>query len=374
MSRRLGRKPLLAVVGIVAVLVVGVLAAVTLNKGGGTPSASSAAAAAAARPVITTDDSKAHCIALNFKYTYTATSNNSQTDAANIAAASQVSGQTYNCITLFDNPVDNWDDWETPWMFSTASDGWVTWLKNAQHQLVVGVDLIPQSAGGVDNPLAWESACSAGDYNQYATTLAKNLVSYGAGSIVIRLGIEANQTGETDFVGTTPQEMSDWAKCYDNEVTAMRAVPGTHFLFVWNPNACTQSLPLNDWYPGNAYVDIIGLDLYDEDCATGSKTVSKEGWTAFASDSSSGGQGDPNFPSLDSMLAFAKAHGKPMSFPEWGIDSGDPDDATYVTDMMQVFKKDNFAFESYFDNGNDGIATLGPDIPQATAAYVAAFK
>jgi hypothetical protein len=361
---------LIAIVGVVAVLVVGVLAAVTLNRGagGGAPSAS------AAKPVITTDDSKAHCIALNFKYTYTDNSNNGQTNAAEIAAAGKITGQTYNCITIFGNPVDTWDNWETPWMFSTTSDGWDAWLKNPQHQLVVGIDLIPQAAGGVDNPLAWESACAAGDYNNYATTLAKNLVSYGAGSIVIRLGIEANQSGETDYVGTTSQEMSDWAKCYDNEVTAMRSVSGTHFLFVWNPNACTEDLPLSDWYPGDAYVDIIGLDLYDEDCATGSKTVSQEGWTAFASDSSSGGQGDPNFPSLDSMVAFAKAHDKPMSFPEWGIDGGDPDDATYVTDMMALFKKDDFAFESYFDNGNDGVDTLGPSIPKATAAYVAAFK
>ena len=103
-----------------------------------------------------------------------------------------------------------------------------------------------------------------------------NLVSYGAGNIVIRLGIEANGTWEADYVGTTNAEMSDWAKCYANEVTAMRAVPGTHFLFVWNPNICTADIPLSRWYPGNSYVDIIGADAYDGDCGT-LKTVAQEG-------------------------------------------------------------------------------------------------
>ena len=44
------------------------------------------------------------------------------------------------------------------------------------------------------------SRCAAGSYNQYATTLAQNLVSYGAGNIVIRLGTEANGTWEADYV------------------------------------------------------------------------------------------------------------------------------------------------------------------------------
>ena len=48
----------------------------------------------------------------------------------------------------------------------------------------------------------------------------------------------------------------------------MRSVPGTRFLFVWNPNACTTDLPLDDWYPGNSYVDIIGMDVYDSDCSS----------------------------------------------------------------------------------------------------------
>jgi hypothetical protein len=41
---------------------------------------------------------------------------------------------------------------------------------------------------------------------------------------------------------------------------------------------------------------------------------------------------------------------------------------------MQMFKSDDFAFESYFDAGSDGVASLGSAIPNVTAAYAQAFK
>jgi Glycosyl hydrolase family 26 len=313
---------------------------------------------------ITAGDSKAHCITLHFTY--------GQLDQSEISAVTDLTGVTYNCVELFANPMPTWAEWETPWMFSDVSDGWDAWLDtNSAHQVVMTMDLIPQSVSNNDDPLSWEEPCAAGSYNQYAVTLAKNLASWGAGNVVIRLGPEANGGWEADFVGSTTTEMNDWAKCYDNEVTAMRSVPGTHFLFVWNPNACTSDFPIDEWYPGNSYVDIIGIDVYDSDCSS-QMTVSQEGWSAFIDNSAGNTPNDPNFPSIANMEAFAMANRKPLSFPEWGLDV--MDDPAYVTDMAQMFKQDDFSFESYFDNNDDGIAPLGPDIPDSTAAYSQAFK
>jgi hypothetical protein len=315
---------------------------------------------------ITAGDSKSNCIILPFP--------GGVLNQSVVSAASSLTGVTYNCLGTFANPMPTWTDWETPWMFSTVSDGWDAWLAaSPAHQVVVAMDLIPQSVSDNSDPLTWEQACAAGDYNQYATALAQNLVSYGAGSVVIRLGVEANGNWEADYVGTTTQEMNYWAQCYDNEVAAMRAVPKTDFLFVWNPNVCTADLPLGEWYPGNSYVDIIGVDAYDEDCST-LKTVSQEGWATYSTDSAANTPNDQSFPSLDNIEAFAAANGKPLSFPEWGLDSGMPDDATYVADMAQMFNQDDFAFESYFDTNDDGIAPLGSTIPNATAAYSQVFK
>ena len=326
----------------------------------------SSAPASAPGGTITAGDSKAHCIIPGFR--------GGVLDQSVINQISGVTGVTYNCLGTFANPAPNWDAWVAPWMFSTPSDGWDAWLAaDPAHQAVMGMDLIPQSVSNNDNPLSWEQPCAAGGYDQYATTLAQDLVSYGAGRIVIRLGVEANGSWEADYVGTTTKEMNDWGQCFANEVSAMRAVPGAHFLFVWNPNICTADLPLSEWYPGDSAVDIIGADAYDQDCST-LKTVSQEGWAAYSTDSVANSPNDPDFPSLDSIEGFAAAHGKPLSFPEWGLVTGLPDDAAYVTDMAQMFSQDDFAFESYFDDGHDGIATLGPDIPDATTRYSQAFR
>ena len=314
---------------------------------------------------ITAGNSKAHCVTAEFPGGVL-----SQSVLDGITSST---GVTYNCLDTFANPMPTWSDWEAPWMFSTVSDGWDAWLAaSPEHQAIMSMDLIPQAVSNVDDPLAWEQSCANGDYNQYATILAKNLVSYGAGNIVIRLGTEANGSWEADYVGTTSSEMSDWAKCYANEVTAMRAVAGTHLLFVWNPNICTANIPISKWYPGNSYVDIIGADAYDTDCGT-LKSVAQEGWKAYSTDSSSGGSSDPDFPSLANIEAFAAANGKPLSFPEWGLATGD-DDPAYVTAMAQMFEADDFSFESYFNSNDDGIAPLGSSIPKAVAAYTQAFR
>jgi hypothetical protein len=339
----------------------------------------SAQAQVATPTAIKPGNSKANCIAL------AGGEDNGQGGAfssANLKAAESATKVTFNCLTTFVNPVDTWADWETPWVFSNDYSGggnWAAWLAaSSSHQMILGVDLIPQSApgnpenpsGDNSDPLEWESACAAGHYNSDATQLAKNLVSYGAfknGSpLVVRLGIEANGNWEADYVGGTSAEATDWAKCYGKEVSAMKAVAGTHFLFVWNPNACYSSASnapsLSAWYPGSAYVNIIGADAYDTDC-TNNKTVAQEGWAAYAS---------AGKPSLDSIKSFAAAKGKSMALPEWGLPSGD-DDSAYVGGIGHLVANDDFAFQSYFDVGDDGIATLGSDIPKSTATYTKEF-
>jgi hypothetical protein len=345
-----------ALYGWLALLLVGILGIVIAVAEVGTTTA---------KPPITAGNSKANCVSLAFP--------NGVLSQSLINQTASVTGITYNCLTVFNEPMPTWAGWDNPWMFRITQDGWGKWVTaSAGHQVILGEALVPQSVTSSGNPLAWESACATGDYNQYATTLAKNLVSYGAGGVVIRLGAEANGPWETDYVGTTSTEMSDWAKCYDHEVTAMRAVPGAHFLFVWGPNICTGNVPLSKWYPGNGYVNIIGADAYDGDCNT-LKTVAQEGWNAYSTDSSSSGEkGDANFPSLANIEAFATAHGKAMSIPEWGLSTKD-DDAPYVAEIASLFHSHEYAFESYFDDNDNGIAMLGSSIPKSTAEYKKVF-
>jgi beta-mannanase len=227
---------------------------------------------------------------------------------------------------------------------------------------VLEVDMIPQSLADVGNPLSWETSCAAGDFNTYAAQLGTNLVSAGFQNSVIRLGSEMNGTWEADFVGTTTQEQGLWATCFANEVTALRSAAGSHFLIDWGPNACTQNIPYANYYPGNAYVDILGLDQYDVDCVVPNSLV------AYSTLSSEVG-------GLASFEAFAASKGKPMSFPEWGLTSNPGgDDPAYVNGIASTVKNGNFAFQEYFDvvNGISAQIDTGAT-PLSAAAYGKAF-
>lgn len=335
-----------------------------LHSDQGTDKTDSGSFTSASSGTVTNWDSKANCITPSL-------TNGTLTQSA-LNSVTAVTGVTYNCVTTFANPSSSWGAWEQPWMFASASYGYRSWLAaSSAHQVILSLDLIPTSASGT-SPLTWEQQCANGAYNQYAAQLSKNLVSYGAGNIVIRLGVEANGNWEADYVGTTSTEMTDWAKCYANEVNAMRSGANSHFLFVWNPNICTASIPLGDWYPGDHYVSIIGADAYDVDCGT-QKTVAQEGWSAYYTDSSNGNSGTAWFPSLANIEKFAVAHGKPMSFPEWGIASGS-DDSAFIASMANMFHRNPFSYQSYFDDGDGGTVPLGSKTPLSTAAYRTAFS
>jgi beta-mannanase len=225
----------------------------------------------------------------------------------------------------------------------------------------LGVDLIPSSLQNTNNPLGWEQSCAAGDFNSYANTLGTNLVAAGLQNSVLRLGQEMNGPWEADFIGSTTQEQSLWASCFANEVTALHQATGQHFIIDWNPNSCSQNVPYANFYPGNAYVDIIGLDFYDQSCVTPGTAVS------FAQLS--------NVPAgLTSFEAFAAAQGKAMSFPEWGlVSNAGGDDPGYVNGIGSAVNNGNFAFQAYFDTGTLGIMQLGPTTPLATAAFAKQF-
>jgi hypothetical protein len=319
----------------------------------------------ASSPVITAGDSKSNCIYLNAV--------NGILTAAELSQVEATTGVTYNCIEQFANADPQWSDWVDPWPIRIVSDGWDAWLAaSPDHQLVLGLSLVPNSVSpsGYPTNTGWEATCASGAYDQYAITLAQNLVDAGAGNSVIRLGPEFNGDWENDFIGNPSDanystELANWIGCYQGEVTAMRSVSGAHFLFDWNPNTCVTSFPLTEGYPGNAYVDIIGADFYDEDCIT-TESAAVEGWNELFT------LGGSSQVSLSDLIAFAKSEGKPLSIPEWG-ELG-TDDTAYMNGIIGVIANNDIAYQSYFDCGCDGITPLGSALPVSTALYQQAFS
>jgi hypothetical protein len=306
--------------------------------------------------LITAGPSRSECLTLN---TASGQSGLSYIQSS-VANFDNVTNSTVTCISSYLNGSATWSAWEHPWITSSQY-GYTTWVANQpqNRQLVLEMNLIPSNLENVNDPLTWERSCVAGDFSAHATVLGTSLVAAGLQNSVIRLGAEMNGVWEADFIGTKASEQKLWAKCFDKEVTALRKAPGQHFLIDWNPNACVGNYPYGNFYPGNAYVDIVGLDLYDVGCNTPNTPLT---FKALASEPAG----------LDHFVAFANAHKKPMSLPEWGLSTVPAgDDPGYINGMGETVTEDDFAFQAYFEGGGANVKALalGPSTPLSDAAY-----
>jgi hypothetical protein len=293
---------------------------------------------------------------------------NSKTDCIYVelgAALRQVEQDTnikFNCIETFSNVDSTWSGWIFPWVIQNGY-GYKAWLTKdpTNRQVILTINLIPDIAA---RDPRWLEDCSEGDYDTYAKELSRNLVDSGFGYSVIRLGAEMNGTWNVGSLGTTVTEWHQWGECFAQEVQAMRTIHGSHFLFDWNVNANYRNIPLGDFYPGNAYVDIIGIDAYDSSGISLPSVHDPARWAALTREPEG----------LDALEAFASAHGKPLSIPEWGTVDSQGDDANYVTEMGAFVASHDVAFQSWFDVGRDGIPELSwSQGPLSLAAYIKAF-
>ena len=158
------------------------------------------------------------------------------------------------------------------WAGMDGSGGSLGWLLGAWsgsgYTLSLGVPIIPTNSSGAAVGTLAQGA--AGAFNLYYVTLAQTLVSAGQSNAYLRLGWEFDGSW-MPWAATTPTAEANFASYFQQIVTAMRSVPGENFRFVWNPDAgaFTQSgYSVAAAYPGNAYVDVIGLDSYDQSWAS----------------------------------------------------------------------------------------------------------
>lgn len=275
---------------------------------------------------------------------------------------------------------------------------WRDWKKgDPARRLILSVPLLPggwnrsgaKKGLGAGQPVSLESGAK-GEYNAHFKALAQNLATYGLGDSVLRLGWEFNGGWYTWRASDNPKA---WAEYWRQIVTEMRAVKGAEKLqFCWNPALGWQQFPAAQAYPGDDFVDIIGLDIYDEswgkdtyplpDGATPEDTMKRRdrAWNDVLYGGNMG---------LKYWSGFAKAHGKLFALPEWGVSKrtdqhGGLDNVAFI-ERMHGFINDpanNIYFHSYFDvQAGDGHHQLSPglsgedkvDFPLASARFRGLF-
>ena len=284
------------------------------------------------------------------------------TGPANVAGMDSFStslGAPAPYATDFADYTKTWNDVANPmWLL----DPWSTWVKAVPgRRLVLGVPLLINANRG---QLAQGAS---GAFDASFRTLAQNMVARGLGTSVIRLGWEMNNSSFPWYAGTDP---ASYKSFYARAVGVMRSVPGAAFSFDWNPNAGVQGgSPLTtfaSFYPGDAYVDVIGLDRYDIKWMDSTSTPEQR-WNWMLTQPLG----------LNDHKAFATAHAKPLSFPEWGLyrvgdqQGGGGDNPYYIDRMADWFAATNTAYHSYF-NADWGGGTLA-NFPNGQARYKARF-
>jgi hypothetical protein len=230
-------------------------------------------------------------------------------------------------------PGTSWDDLAgAAWVL----DPWTAWRSaRSNRMLVLNVPMVapnePPVGDGDAAQLLRQGA--AGRYDSYFRTLAERLVARRAPDTVIVLGWEMNGT---TYSGRCAPDPAAWKQYWRHIVTVMRAVGGQHFRFDFTPARGVQAIPWPQCYPGDDVVDIIGMDSYDQQPG--------QLFSDFV-----------NQPyGMQAQADFAAAHGKPMSYPEWGLyDYGD--DPAYVLAMYSWFSTHNVAYQTITDYCPHGV-------------------
>jgi hypothetical protein len=260
-------------------------------------------------------------------------------------------GAQVSVVNTF-QPRTSWQD--------IATDTWaIDQYDGFNGQVVFSLPLVPDG-DATDLP-----AVAAGQRNQYFEQFARNLVAAGRGSSIVRLGWEFNVPGWS----WSANNAAVWVAAFRQIVTALHAVAPS-LAIDWCGNYGrdqTGHSAFGQLYPGDAYVDIVGVDTYNNQW---SPVDDESQWQTYLN--APGG--------LNDWLAFAKQHGKPLSVPEWGLyNSGGGDNAYFIAKMHSFFAANTseIAYECYFNVADSYIQSSlsGPDQnPAAAASYRALWS
>ncbi|GGP87419.1 hypothetical protein GCM10010266_07930 [Streptomyces griseomycini] len=209
-------------------------------------------------------------------------------------------------------PGNHWSDIEGDIRFL---EDWAHW-RNAKddRMLVLNVPMQERNEAGVpdDEVRRLLRRGAAGEFDHHFRALAERLVALKVPDTVLVLGWEMNGTTYTHRCGPDPEA---WKKYWNRIVAAMRAVPGQKFRFDFTPSRGRDAVPWTECYPGDGTVDVIGMDSYDQPSGMSFDEQVREPY------------------GLQAHVDFAKAHGKPVSYPEWGL-FRNGDNPEYVRRML----------------------------------------
>lgn len=237
----------------------------------------------------------------------------------------------------------SWDDYD-------GSVGWASGLWSAIDRRVFWS--VPLIASG-----ATLSQAGMGAYDEHYRKAAQTLAGYRPqdAQLHIRTGWEFNGNW---FPWSAQGKAADFVAAFRRFVTVFRSV-SNRFLFEWNVNVGDVGMDPETAYPGDAYVDVIGMDFYWQPQLPSDP---QQAWNQIVSEKWG----------LSWHQTFAKAHNKPTSYSEWGIRSNEA--GPYIQQAKLWFETHPVLFHTYWNSNNAYPGKLSDgQYSNAGAAYRAAF-
>lgn len=238
----------------------------------------------------------------------------------------------------------------------------------------VGFLMLPQSER--DNPLKF-AKCTAGEYDHHVRNFARSIKKAGLRPTYLRIW-EMDFTANGGTIGTNgvlrESMVGGFKSCFRREVTILRQeLPG--ILVDWTSAAYLREFDIRKAYPGDAYVDVIGVNLYDAWPSTPTLAT----WNARSQSRTR--FGGPR--GLDTWLEFAKATNLPqfgktkpkkLSISEWGVwdvPGVGFDNPFYIGKMFEWFTKNakDIEYEAYFNCSTRHHIYPTGDNPLSSAKY-----
>ena len=289
--------------------------------------------------------------------------------------------------------------------YSIADNGWggaYTWddiahptnrgrqkLKVANCKyLIYALRIIPQSHNAYSsNCKTYIATGNTTQFDSYYRSMAEELAASAPDFMVIRVGWELNDNFPWSIAKCdTTEKVNGYKNTHRKIVDMLRTAfskRGKKFMVSWNfvRDAGALKRPLTEMYPGDSYVDTIGLDYYDKKFANWGLNNSTD---AKFKEMASRGTASKPF-GIYRWYDFAMSMKKPLSIDEWGVWNSNEtfaggDNPVYIRNMYAFFNSHKgdtvqtskgrvpaIAFEIYF---NEHKHKLGTSLnPNASAAY-----
>lgn len=263
-------------------------------------------------------------------------------DPADLIRFEQWLGRSVDAHQVHSGSAD-WNDWSSS----------ISWLINVWQStprpMLWSIPLIPKGA-----TLA---AAGRGEYDDRYAQAANELMRYShSHKIYVRTGWEFN--GDW-FHWNAIGRPAEYIAAFRRFVTVFRSV-SDRFVFEWAPNIHRQSMNPETAYPGDAYVDLIGLDFYYKTQYDGNDAVAA--WNKMLNDPYG----------LKWHQKFAADRGKPTTYAEWGIASNASSE--YMRLAAEWFRTNPVVYHAYWNSNAAYPGKLSDNqYPDSGKAYITQF-